>query len=406
MGMSVRYGRGDEMAHDVFVSYASRDKATADAVVATLERRGIRCWAAPRDVTPGDKWADAIVRAISRGRVMVMVFSSGANASQHIIREVELAAEHGVPVIPLRVENVLPCPNLDYYIAGTHWLDAIDPPLEAHLGRLAVVVSALLSGTETAATAISSVGSNAGRETAPLAPPPPPPAATTAAAAPTSVLSPPKPMAAPIREAPGPLQPETVVAPPPQRRHTGVWVGAVAAALLVIGAVIAVWLLGFGGAEEEADPASEPAAAAPSAGASAVDQPSPSEPQPERVGTPMQLRVARATPDEVKLVWKRPQKGGEVAYFRVIRDGKSVGGEIDGRSFVDEKVSPASRYRYRVVAIGVDGSQASTDTLLVKVPALPSSPGTVPSSPGTPGGSEPPACDGILTPAGECIPWG
>ncbi len=69
------------MAHDVFVSYASRDKATADAVVATLERRGIRCWAAPRDVTPGDKWADAIVRAISRGRVMVMVFSSGANAS-------------------------------------------------------------------------------------------------------------------------------------------------------------------------------------------------------------------------------------------------------------------------------------------------------------------------------------
>ena len=38
------------MAHDVFVSYSHHDKAQADAVCATLEAKGIRCWIAPRDV--------------------------------------------------------------------------------------------------------------------------------------------------------------------------------------------------------------------------------------------------------------------------------------------------------------------------------------------------------------------
>lgn len=134
------------MSHDAFVSHSSRDKLTADATVATLESRGIRCWVAPRDVVPGIRWADAIVRAIRECRLMVLVFSSQANDSEHILREVELAANHHKPIIPLRVDDTLPCETLDYYISGTHWLDAIDPPLEAHLERLSAVVQGLLDG--------------------------------------------------------------------------------------------------------------------------------------------------------------------------------------------------------------------------------------------------------------------
>jgi hypothetical protein len=43
-------GEGPDMAHDVFTSYAAKDKATADAVCATLEARGIGCRIAPRDI--------------------------------------------------------------------------------------------------------------------------------------------------------------------------------------------------------------------------------------------------------------------------------------------------------------------------------------------------------------------
>ena len=52
------------MPHDVFISYSSKDKNVADAVCAVLERNGIRCWVAPRDVIPGIVWGTAIVGAI------------------------------------------------------------------------------------------------------------------------------------------------------------------------------------------------------------------------------------------------------------------------------------------------------------------------------------------------------
>ncbi|HLG11343.1 MAG TPA: toll/interleukin-1 receptor domain-containing protein, partial [Dehalococcoidia bacterium] len=74
------------IAHDVFVSYASDDKPTADAVCASLEARGIRAWIAPRDILPGSDWSEAIIDAIENARVMVLVFSARANASRQIIR--------------------------------------------------------------------------------------------------------------------------------------------------------------------------------------------------------------------------------------------------------------------------------------------------------------------------------
>ncbi|HXE59533.1 MAG TPA: toll/interleukin-1 receptor domain-containing protein [Gemmatimonadaceae bacterium] len=133
------------MAHDVFISYSSKDKPTADAVCATLESRGIRCWIAPRDVVPGEEYAAALVNALREARLMVLVFSSGANQSKHVLREVERAVSMGLPVVPLRIENVRPSAAMEYYIASRHWLDALTVPLERHLVQLAETVKVLLA---------------------------------------------------------------------------------------------------------------------------------------------------------------------------------------------------------------------------------------------------------------------
>jgi ABC-type branched-subunit amino acid transport system substrate-binding protein len=74
------------MAHDVFVSYSSQDKSTADAIVASLEANGIRCWVAPRDIMPGTDWGEAIVEAIEQSGTMVLVFSAHSNTSPQIRR--------------------------------------------------------------------------------------------------------------------------------------------------------------------------------------------------------------------------------------------------------------------------------------------------------------------------------
>lgn len=154
------------MAHDVFISYSSKDKPVADAACAKLESNGIRCWIAPRDIRPGADWGTSIVRAISEARLFVLIFSANANISPQIKREVERAVNRGIPIIPVRVEDVTPSDALEYFISTSHWLDAFPPPLDQHLVYLSEVARGILLG-EVPAEAV------AGQTTLPLKRPSP-----------------------------------------------------------------------------------------------------------------------------------------------------------------------------------------------------------------------------------------
>jgi FKBP-type peptidyl-prolyl cis-trans isomerase FklB len=135
------------MPHDVFISHSTKDKSVADAVCAMLEQHGIRCWIAPRDITPGKEWGEAIIDAIAGSRVMILIFSSSANGSPQIRREVERAVNKEVVVVPLRIENVVPTKSLEYFIGSVHWLDALTQPFEMHLDKLVRAVQGVLGGT-------------------------------------------------------------------------------------------------------------------------------------------------------------------------------------------------------------------------------------------------------------------
>lgn len=126
-----------QMAFDVFVSYSDKDKLIADATVAKLEARRIRCWVAPRDIAVGEKFGQAITKAISASRAVVLVFSANANESAWVGKELERAVHYGVPIFPLRLDETDPNDELSLYLAGQHWLDALTPPLEQHLETLA-----------------------------------------------------------------------------------------------------------------------------------------------------------------------------------------------------------------------------------------------------------------------------
>jgi hypothetical protein len=124
------------MAHDLFVSYSQPDRDAAFALVQRLEARGISVWIAPRDISPAADWAAEIIDAISSARVMVLVFSGSSNESQQVRREVERAVHKQLPILPFRIEDVLPSKSLEYFLSAQHWMDAFPPPLEAHIERL------------------------------------------------------------------------------------------------------------------------------------------------------------------------------------------------------------------------------------------------------------------------------
>jgi hypothetical protein len=135
------------MAHDVFISYSSKDKPIADAVCANIEAAGIRCWIAPRDIAPGEDWPTAITNAISKSRVMVLIFSSNSNASEDVGRELMLAANSKLVIIPFKIENIEPEPGKQYYLARTHWLDAVNPPTKEQIAILVRRVASILPAT-------------------------------------------------------------------------------------------------------------------------------------------------------------------------------------------------------------------------------------------------------------------
>jgi endo-1,4-beta-xylanase len=132
------------MAFDVFISYSSKDKTAADAACAMLENAGVRCWIAPRDIRPGVEYGTAIVDAIDHCRAMILVFSSSANESHQIHREIERAVSKGVSILPVRIEEVAPTKSMEYFLGAIHWLDALNPPLEHHLQQLAETVKVML----------------------------------------------------------------------------------------------------------------------------------------------------------------------------------------------------------------------------------------------------------------------
>ena len=127
---------GSNPASPVFVSYASQDAAVAAALVEALERHGISCWIAPRDVKAGALYADAIVRAISSAKALVLILSDRAIASSHVGKEIERASSKKRPIIALRIDAAPLTPALEYFLSESQWVEAQSGIVQAAYARL------------------------------------------------------------------------------------------------------------------------------------------------------------------------------------------------------------------------------------------------------------------------------
>ena len=134
--MSVSQAEPKHAGAEVFISHSSRDRKIALTLCHALEERGLACWISSRDIGPGDNFQEAIVRALRGARAMVLVFTSNANSSDEIKKEMALASQNHLAVIPVRVEDVVPADAFTYEFATRQWVDVFDN-WEHSLGRLA-----------------------------------------------------------------------------------------------------------------------------------------------------------------------------------------------------------------------------------------------------------------------------
>ena len=161
------------MNYDIFVSYATADKAFVDAIVHSLEASNIRCWYAPRDIPTGMEWPAAITAAIKASTLMLLVFSKNSNDSLEVAKELAVASKNSRLVVPVNLDRTVPSEQMEYHLTNKHWLDIYNLETETAIKR----VHDCLLEYESKFKASKLEQSSPIRKAPPPPPPPPPPPA-------------------------------------------------------------------------------------------------------------------------------------------------------------------------------------------------------------------------------------
>lgn len=139
--------------HDVFISYSSKNKNVADAIVSDFEQNGIRCWYAPRDIRPGEEWVTAITKALEVSKALVLIYTDESNNSRQVMNEIAVAFNAGITIVPFKLSNEQMSSELVYYLTRVHWLDAVSKPLSENITALREYIDVIIKTPNGAAPA-------------------------------------------------------------------------------------------------------------------------------------------------------------------------------------------------------------------------------------------------------------
>ncbi|HYK05863.1 MAG TPA: TIR domain-containing protein [Thermoanaerobaculia bacterium] len=108
----------------IFISYAEEDRVRAKAIHDRLQDEGWDCWIAPDDIPSGEVWAKSIGKAIQQSETLLLIFSRSANVSTEVEREILLARNYKVPVLPFVVEEFDFAPEFAYHLVNIQKINA------------------------------------------------------------------------------------------------------------------------------------------------------------------------------------------------------------------------------------------------------------------------------------------
>ncbi|HLY77889.1 MAG TPA: TIR domain-containing protein [Caulobacteraceae bacterium] len=132
------------MSASIFISYASQDQKVATTLCKALEGRNFKCWIAARDIAPGENFQIAIVRAIRAAKIMLLVFTGNSNNSDEMAKELALASQSKLIVVPLLIDDVRPNDAFSYEFATRQWIDFFsdwETAIEQLAQRIAVALA-------------------------------------------------------------------------------------------------------------------------------------------------------------------------------------------------------------------------------------------------------------------------
>lgn len=138
----------DIYLYDLFISYATVNEEIANKVVSLIEKRGYKCFIAPRNIDTGKEYASEIIRGISNSLAVMLICSTASDKSGYVLREINSAVARNKTIIPLRIESFIPSEAMEFYLGPTQWLDAFPQLLDTHIDAVTQIVDGMKRSME------------------------------------------------------------------------------------------------------------------------------------------------------------------------------------------------------------------------------------------------------------------
>lgn len=121
---------------EIFISYTSKDLDIATKVYESLIDSDFTCWFAPNDVPPGGDYASRITEALEKVRYVLVLVSKDSGLSDHVHREVTIAAKNNKIIIPFRIDSFPLSDWMSYYFSTLNWVESNEEQIEESIASL------------------------------------------------------------------------------------------------------------------------------------------------------------------------------------------------------------------------------------------------------------------------------
>ncbi len=110
----------------IFISFSSSEYEQASKVVDNLEKHNFPCFIANRDLVAGKEYAEQLISNIESAGVVLLMLSKASNNSPHVLREIEFAVSHKIPIIVYKIEEVELSKSMEYFLMTHQWIPDSD----------------------------------------------------------------------------------------------------------------------------------------------------------------------------------------------------------------------------------------------------------------------------------------
>ncbi len=106
---------------DIFVCHSKEDKKSARQLVTKLEtEKQLSCGVSSRDVPTEETEREVVTSS----KVFVLVLSENARNSPEVIRQLKIASENGIPILPFKITSIREDLGIAFLLQELEWVDA------------------------------------------------------------------------------------------------------------------------------------------------------------------------------------------------------------------------------------------------------------------------------------------